>query len=229
MLLIWPVTKFSNRSPMSNANFRNVSAIVLDDHKLFADAFAKLVEFTTLFKTVNVYYTDQELLQTLIRFRSKDPILLFVDYYLGDKALPSFINDVRRVSKSIKVIVVSSLSNPYLLQDLMKYSPDGFLSKTANAEELFDCIHEVFEGGVYISPDLKTIMDNSQEEAGVPFTNREIELLQYFARGLSISGAADELNLSKHTIAAHRRKMMMKTNTSSITALLAEAKKMGVV
>jgi DNA-binding NarL/FixJ family response regulator len=214
---------------MNNANFKNVSAIILDDHKLFADSFAKLVEFTTLFKSVNVYYNDQDLIQSLIRFRSKDPIFLFVDYYLGEKSLPLFINDLRRVSKGIKIIVVSSLANPYLLQDLQKYSPDGILSKTATADELFDCIHEIFSGSTFVSPSVKSIMDSAEDDAGVPFTNREIELLQYFAKGLSINGAAEELNLSKHTIAAHRRKMMLKTNTSSITALLAEAKRLGVI
>ncbi len=213
---------------MNKSIFKNLSAIVLDDHRLFADSFAKLIEFTTLFRTVNVFYHEQELVQYLIRFRTTDTLYLFLDYYVDDRPLPTFLNDVKRVSKNIKVIVVSSLASPYLLNDLLKYTPDGIISKTANADEVIDCIHEIAGDKSYISPEIKKILDSSEEEA-IPFTAREIELLQYFVRGLSINEAAEELGLSRHTIAAHRRKMMAKTQTSSITALLAAAKKFNVI
>lgn len=214
---------------MNKSIFKNLSAIVLDDHRLFADSFAKLIEFTTLFRTVNVFYHEQELVQYLIRFRTTDTLYLFLDYYVDDRPLPTFLNDVKRVSRNIKVIVVSSLASPYLLNDLLKYTPDGIISKTANADEVIDCIHDIAENKNYISPEIKKILDNSEEEAIIPFTAREIELLQYFAKGLSINEAAEELGLSRHTIAAHRRKMMAKTQTSSITALLAAAKKFNVI
>lgn len=213
---------------MNKSIFQNLSAIVLDDHKLFADSFAKLIEFTTLFRTVNVFYHEQELFQYLIRFRTTDTVYLFVDYYLEDRSLPAFLNDLKRLSKNIKVIVVSSLASPYLINDLLKYAPNGIISKTSNADEVIDCIHEIAVNREYISPEIKKILDN-REEAAIPFTSREIELLQHFAKGLSINEAAEVLDLSRHTIAAHRRKMMAKTNTSSITALLAAAKKFNVI
>ncbi|WP_183876756.1 LuxR C-terminal-related transcriptional regulator [Pedobacter sp. AK017] len=50
-----------------------------------------------------------------------------------------------------------------------------------------------------------------------------MEFLQYFARGLSIVHTAEQAHLSKHKIAAHRRKMMSKVCINSITELLAYA------
>lgn len=214
---------------MDNRIFNNLSAIVLDDHKLFADSFAKLVEFTSLFRTVNVFYHEQELIQYLIRFRTTDTLYLFLDYYMRDRSLPSFLNDLKRLSKNTKVIVVSSISNPFLIHDLLKYAPDGIIGKTANADALIDCIHEIANNREYISPEIRKILESSKDEVAVPFTSREIELLQHFAKGLSINDTAEELKLSKHTIAAHRRKMMAKTNTTSITGLLAAAQKLSVI
>jgi len=214
---------------MDNRLFTNISAIVLDDHKLFADSFAKLVEFTSLFRTVNVFYHEQDLMQYLIRFRTTDTLYLFVDYYMGDRSLPAFLNDLKRLSRNIKVIVVSCISNSFLIHDLMKFSPDGVIGKTAKADALIDCIHEVANGGQYLSDEIREIMARDNGERAVPFTSREIELLRYFARGLSINDTAEELKLSRHTIAAHRRKMMAKTNTSSITGLLSAAQKLSVI
>lgn len=214
---------------MDNRFFTNISAIVLDDHKLFADSFAKLVEFTSLFRTVNVFYHEQDLMQYLIRFRTTDTLYLFVDYYMGDRSLPAFLNDLKRLSRNIKVIVVSCISNSFLIHDLMKFSPDGIIGKTAKADALIDCIHEVANGGQYLSDEIREIMARDNGERAVPFTSREIELLRYFARGLSINDTAEELKLSRHTIAAHRRKMMAKTNTSSITGLLSAAQKLSVI
>ena len=196
---------------MDNRFFTNISAIVLDDHKLFADSFAKLVEFTSLFRTVNVFYHEQDLMQYLIRFRTTDTLYLFVDYYMGDRSLPAFLNDLKRLSRNIKVIVVSCISNSFLIHALI------------------DCIHEVANGGQYLSDEIREIMARDNGERAVPFTSREIELLRYFARGLSINDTAEELKLSRHTIAAHRRKMMAKTNTSSITGLLSAAQKLSVI
>jgi len=111
----------------------------------------------------------------------------------------------------------------------MKFSPDGVIGKTAKADALIDCIHEVANGGQYLSDEIREIMARDNGERAVPFTSREIELLRYFARGLSINDTAEELKLSRHTIAAHRRKMMAKTNTSSITGLLSAAQKLSVI
>ncbi len=214
---------------MNKANFTNLSALVLDDHKLFADSFAKLIEFTTLFRNVNVFYQEQELIQYLVRFRTSDTLYLFLDYHVTEKPLPTFLNDIKRVSNNAKVIVVTSVASPYLLNDLLKYNPDGIISKTAPANEVINCIHELAAQKTFICPDIQKILLNHREEADMPFTPREVELLQYFSKGSSINQAAEELGLSRHTIAAHRRKMMAKTQTSSITALLAAAKKFNVI
>src|SRR5690606_20412066 len=100
---------------MNKSIFNNLSALVLDDHKLFADSFAKLIEFTTLFRSVNVFYQEQELIQYLIRFRTSDTLYLFLDYYVDERPLPTFLNDIKRVSNNAKLIVVTSVASPYLL------------------------------------------------------------------------------------------------------------------
>lgn len=203
--------------------------MVLDDHRLFADSFAKVVELSTLFRTVNVFYHEKELIQHLTRFRTTDTLYLFADYYMGDRSLPVFLNDLKRLSGNIKVIVVSSLTNPFLIRDLLRYAPDGIIGKASPAYALVDCVHEIARGGCYISEEIREILEKDKTGPEVTFSPREIELLRHFANGLSVRDTAEELKLSKHTISAHRRKMMVKTRTNGITGLLAVARKLNII
>ncbi len=214
---------------MDNPLFKNLSAVVLDDHRLFADSFAKVVELTTLFRTVNVFYHEKELIGHLTRFRTSDTLYLFADYYMGERSLPAFLNDLKRLSGNIKVIVVSSITNSFLIHDLLRYTPEGIIGKASPAHTLIDCIHEIANGRCYISEEIREILAKDNSGTEVTFSPREIELLQHFARGLSIRDAAEELELSIHTISAHRRKMMSKTRTNSITGLLAVARKLNII
>lgn len=51
-------------------------------------------------------------------------------------------------------------------------------------------------------------------------TPREIEIIEHFSTGLTVDERAKRLFLSRHTIAAHRRKIFVKTASKNITELL---------
>ncbi|MGL6268516.1 MAG: response regulator transcription factor [Chitinophagaceae bacterium] len=51
-------------------------------------------------------------------------------------------------------------------------------------------------------------------------TRRETELLKYLADGLSSKQIADKLFLSEHTVIAHRKNMMAKTNAGNVTEMI---------
>jgi DNA-binding CsgD family transcriptional regulator len=54
-------------------------------------------------------------------------------------------------------------------------------------------------------------------------TRRETELLKYLADGLSSKQIADKLFLSEHTVIAHRKNMMAKTNSGNVTEMISWA------
>ena len=68
-----------------------------------------------------------------------------------------------------------------------------------------------------------------QEEKEVWLSSREIEILRYFAQGFSVNETAEKFFLSKHTVVSHRRKMMKKTKTNTITELLSYVRKTGLI
>lgn len=204
-------------------------AIFLDDHRLFSEALASLVEQMGIFRNVYVHSDDRKLIQSLINERSGFQIYLFADFYLKDKTFIPLINEVRRIRNNLKIIIVSALNNPILINEILSYPINGFLSKDDSTPEIIDCVNSIDKGELYISPKIQELIDNSQVESRLPFTDREIEVLQFFAKGLTVDETAAEMNLSRHTVAAHRSKMMNKAECKNIIQLLAFARKVELI
>lgn len=203
---------------------RKSIAIVFDDHYLFADSFSSLLERLELFQSVHALTSERELQQFLIK-NGQTPVYVFLDFYLKEKNALPIINEVRRLNRQAVIIVVSSVVNPTVLTHIMNYAPQGIVSKSSGFNTIIECIDAVENGRQYLCPVIREIVSTAKEQPKeLPFTVRELEVLQYFARGLSIAQTAEHMLLNKHTIVAHRRKMMAKARVNSITELLAYAR-----
>jgi DNA-binding NarL/FixJ family response regulator len=202
----------------------NAIAIVLDDHLLFAESFSSLIERLELFSAVRTFSEEKELTDFLIK-HSENPIYLFLDYYLKNRNGLPLINEAKRLNRRIIIIIMSSISSPIAVTNILDYNPQGFVSKSSGFNTILECLTMVASGKQYICPVISEIVSGTRSHARkTPFSGRELEILQYFARGLSIAHTAEQAHLSKHTIVAHRRKMMSKIGVNSITELLAYAR-----
>ncbi len=203
-------------------------AIVFDDHLLFADSFSALIERLELFRAVHTISEEKELINFLIR-HSQSPIYLFLDYYLQNKNGLPLINEARRLNKQITIIVVSSVTSPIAITNILSYNPQGLVSKSSGFSAILECLTVIGQGKQYLSPAISDIIANVNLSKKLLFTGRELEVLQYFAHGLSIAQTAEKTHLSKHTIVAHRRKMMAKASVNSITELLSYAREQELI
>jgi DNA-binding NarL/FixJ family response regulator len=208
---------------------RNSIAIVFDDHKMFADSFASLLERVEIFQSVFVFQEERELVHFLMQLTIPVDTYFFVDYYLKDKHALPIINDIKRVCKHLKIIMVSSVSDPLCIQNILLHNPDGFLSKSSGFVETLECIKVIAANEKYVSPFIRDLLSVSATATASPFTSREIEILQYFNQGLSNIDTAEKLFLSKHTVIAHRRHMMEKSSCKTIVELLAFSRKHGII
>lgn len=211
-------------------HYTNNWALVFDDHSLYAETFSSFLEKIDLFSNIRNFTNEEALKAFLINLTVKPDLYLFLDFYLKDKTSLSLINELRRLYKSIRIIIISSVSNPVLMKEILNYNIQGFLSKYSTGEELIDCIKHVSRTNpIFISQHIMSIIVEYDNENTVPFSAREIEILGYFAKGLSVNDTAETMILSRHTIVSHRRRMMAKTNTKSITELLAFARKIDLI
>lgn len=90
-----------------------------------------------------------------------------------------------------------------VIQVVEKINPEGF----------FDEANTVFKKSYYL---------NNEDKI---FTRREKELLKWIAEGLTTKEIASKLFISEHTVIAHKRNMMTKSNSGNTTELVSFAVK----
>jgi DNA-binding NarL/FixJ family response regulator len=92
-------------------------------------------------------------------------------------------------------------------------------------DELIGAIDAVTAGTVYLSPSVAGVVVDDfvqgRGEAGpaARLSDRERQVLQQIARGLSTKEVARELDVSVKTVETHRRNLMDKLNRHSIAEL----------
>ena len=89
-------------------------------------------------------------------------------------------------------------------------------------------IKAIVKGEKFFSQQVLNIMLESSakrevREVSQELTEREKELLKLLAKGYSTQRAADEMNLSPHTIHTHRKNIIKKLNIKSPTQFVLHA------
>ena len=182
--------------------------LLADDHKLITDAFRRLLE--PEFEVIGAVFDGYSLLSTAARLRP-DVILLDLSLPLlnGMDAGPR----VAETSPRTKLLVVTMNEDPALAITAVDGWANGYLLKKSAGTELIHAIRELMAGRTYVTPRIKHQMENhfmrnATVTAKKVLTQRQREVLQLLAEGLTMKEAADTLKLTTRTVAFHKYKIM---------------------
>lgn len=147
----------------------NAIAIVFDDHLLFADSFAALIERLELFSDVHTLSDKKELTKFLIK-HAKTKIYLFLDYYLKNENGLMLVNEIKRLNRQLRIIIMSSTISPSVITSILDYKPQGFISKSSGFDTILQCLSTIAEGHQYICPIISKIVDHTDNVGKISFT-----------------------------------------------------------
>ena len=157
--------------------------------------------------------------------------LLTPSVVLMDIAMPGMngIEATRIIHESfpeVDVIILSVYDDDQYVRAALEAGASGYLLKTVEAAELRESIVRVAQGGSAISPSLAwTVIGHAsgnQPGANQP-TERERQVLELAARGVSNKAIAKELFLSTRTVEAHMRNIFDKMGVASRTEAVTQA------
>lgn len=212
----------------------SVTVLLADDHPIVRQGLRHLIEAESNLKVAGEASNGLEAVQLVEKIR---PNVLIVDIVMPELNGLEVIKQVRERSPETCCIVLSMQSADVYVVEALKAGALGYVLKETGPSELVNAVHQVINGQRYLSPRISerlidVLIETAQKSAADPYqtlTNREREVLQMAAEGLSSAEIAKRLSISPRTAELHRGRMMNKLGLKNQTELIRYAFKRGIL
>ncbi len=129
------------------------------------------------------------------------------------------------------LILTAYDDDPYVLA-VLQAGANGYVLKTADADELVRAVHDVYEGKSALDPNIarKLMSRLAAQAAAKPvesLTAREMDVLTLAARGYTNKAIAAQLNISDRTVQGHLANIFSKLHVATRTEAVMRAVSLG--
>jgi DNA-binding NarL/FixJ family response regulator len=211
----------------------STTIVLADDHIVVRQGIRKLLETRDDFRIVGEASDGEEAVKLVTE---KKPDIALMDLWMPRL---SGIDATRRIGKRglpTKILVLSMHESRAYVEEVLRAGAAGYIVKNAAAEDLIEAIDTICDGVSYLSPAItQQVVDaiarpatSSPSGLGV-LTDREREVLQLIAEGLSSKEIAAMLGVSLKTIDSHRSNLMEKLEIHKVSGLVRFAIRTGLV
>jgi DNA-binding NarL/FixJ family response regulator len=196
--------------------------IIADDHAFVADVCKKLLEPD--YDVVATVGDGRALVRVAATLK---PQVVILD--IGMPLLNGLDagQQVKGLLHSVKLIYLTMHEDADLAAEAFRRGASGYVLKSCAASELTTALRKVLTGLVYLSPAISKDTVGFLLRRGQAFieeqdrlTERQREVLQLLAEGMSMKEIANVLNVATRTVAFHKYRIMEVLNTHSSAELM---------
>lgn len=159
------------------------------------------------------------------------------DIVLMDLSMPvldgvAATDRITRELPQTKVVVLTMHDDPARTRAALHAGAIAYLTKGTSFEDVFDTLERVVAGEEVLSPKLAaTMLETAAAEPGPEgiLSERQQEILQMIADGLSTKQAARELGITQKTVHNHLNATYRRLDTQSLTHAVLSAVRLGII
>jgi len=216
---------------------RMIKVLLADDHVVVRAGTRQLIERHPDITVIGEASTGQEAVQLATDLKP--------DVVVMDVRMPGMggIEATRRVKVAhpdMAVLVLTAHDDDEYVFALLQAGANGYLLKTAEADELVKAIRTVIKGDLVLTPTvagkvvsqftsgktLPDVLSNIEHNYG-DLTEREMDILRLVGKGLTNKEIGRTLYISDRTVQAHLSNIFSKLNVSSRTEAVMYAVRQG--
>ncbi len=173
--------------------------------------------------------------QAVRLIQEHEPDVAVVDIQMPDFSGIEVARRVRQAGSSAGLLILTAFDDdPYILAAI-EAGVNGYVLKTADAEEIVQAVHDVHAGQSVLDRALvgkvmhAVAAGPSRAATFEVLSERELEVLQEAARGLTNKAIAVRLGISDRTVQGHLRSVFDKLQVINRTEAVVKAAQLGLV
>jgi DNA-binding NarL/FixJ family response regulator len=176
-----------------------MKVLIADDHPLMLAGLRQALEADERFEVVAEAQTAAQVLPLVARTL---PDVVLLDLRMPGMDGLACLDRIVARHPHIKVVIVSSITDPERIQATFKHGACGYVVKTIDADDLPSAVRQAVDGTAYHALGLPALNDESAANAA-GLTDRELTIVKAVARGLSNRAIARELFVTEQTVKFH--------------------------
>lgn len=212
-----------------------IRLLLVDDHDVVRTGIKMLLESQTDLIIVGEASNGA---QAIAMSRILHPDVIVMDLTLPDISGIEVTRQLKAEKPEQAIIALTIHEDEQYFFEMLQAGASGYVPKRAAPDDLITAIHTAHQGEIYIYPSLaKTLvadfLGRTEKETGSNtiegLTSREASVLRLLAEGYSNERIGEQLEISKHTVARHREKIMRKLGLHSRSDLVKYAIRKGLI
>lgn len=211
-----------------------ISILLVDDHPLVLQGVRDLFLAQADFHVVGQETDALRAVETAVEL---SPSVMVLDLMMPGLNGLEVIKQVVRQCPGTRIVVLSMHANPAYVFEALRNGAIAYVLKSGKSEELIHAVREASKGRRYLSPPLSNVevdeysrrAKQSQFDPYEMLTNRERQVLQMAAEGLTSSHIAEKLKIGIRTVETHRAHLLRKLHLHSQTELVRYAIQRGII
>ena len=224
-----------------------IRVLVVEDQVKILKSQLKLLDGAPELEIVGTALSGEAALEEVEKLK---PDVLLCDLGLPRMSGIDVTRQVKAKHPAIEILIFTIFDEEEKVLDAVRAGASGYLLKGATADKIVDAIKEVRGGGTVIQPNLarrllKHFKVEPADGAGAPkpdaappaapepqgrkLSDREQEILQLIAKGVSNAEAAQMLNVSRATIRTHLEHIYQKLEVTNRVEAVTEGIRKGLI
>jgi DNA-binding NarL/FixJ family response regulator len=207
-----------------------IRVLIVDDHRMFADSLARLLNDEPDLEVVEVATTGTA---GVALAAALQPSVALVDYNLPDMNGVALTAKIRQETPHTYVVMLTGAPSDGVLLNAIEAGCSGYLSKDRAALEVVEAVRLAAAGEALISPRelarLLPRLGRAQRSVGSDLTDREREVLALLAEGAANPHIASTLFLSVNTVRNYVQSILTKLGAHSKLEAVSIAVREGVI
>jgi DNA-binding NarL/FixJ family response regulator len=209
-----------------------IKIVIVDDHPVVREGIGAMLKREPDFKIVGEASNGQEAIE---KERELSPDVMLMDLRMPEVDGVEAITRIKAEKPEIKFIILTTYSDDEYIFRGIAAGARAYLLKDAPRDELFKAIRAVSRGESLIQPVVASrLLDRLQELSKKSpsvdtLSEREVEVLNLMAKGVSNKDIADQLSITQSTVKTHITSIFQKLDVTTRTEAVTTALKRGII